>query len=1111
MWPFSPAILKRSLRYFLLIGGAISLVLLPMGALYEHSRRETLQARIEGLLQAGDILVQSTLREARANTGVMLSLPVLHDLLSTVHPSPLQRQRVETMMHSHLREDERLRGLVVMGLEGQPRVQVVRGGSLPAAASLREAENRGSVLPEGQLWLSSVQWPAREVPELLVARPVFDIRGQRRGVLLAVVTLARLTRDFNQITNSHPTLQTGYLLSGEGRAINASRAAPSGLHFTASHPRVWQAMQLQTSGAVNTDQGLFLFDRSVQVEPLSVVIEVPAESLNRTSLLAQPGGLSLIALLYGLAAATSLGLAYDQGHLQSLREQERHLQERQQAIQDSAAVGMCLCDPATGRFLSVNTALCTFFDRSAAELMQCNWQELTQPDDLEADQKLTEKLRRGEFNSYRLRKRFLGRDGSTKWGDLAVACTRNADGSIRDLIRQIADVSELVAKTTTLEAASSAGVIGLWDWNVRSNQVSWDDQMYRLFGVTQPQTTSPYQLWEQALHPDDRAMAVAALESTLKGGDPFDCQYRVVWPDRSVHVIRARGAIQLGQDGKPERMLGVNYDVTELVRKSAYLEAASMAGVVGVWDWDMTNDVLTWDPVMFRLCGLRAEEFQGTFKDWGRAVHPDDKAFVMQEVQAALQGWRDYQPRFRVIWPDGSIHYIQARSRTTYRSDGTPERMIGVNYDITEQVERELEVEQQRAQLAATMDALLDPLLFLTLEASSLQPPALRIAEVNPAACSCFGRNRAQLLGQPLSVVLPEDTNTELLCALKNGCRNRIPWIADEQPIQLSGVGEAIYADVRVVASRDGVVLSFRDVSERRQAAGRLSQSEERFRLLAENASDAVFLITEGKIRWMSPAITRMLGWQPEEWIGHQFVEFCHPDDIALALKRQEEINAGAVCITRLRLRDHTSRWRWVEVHSGPYRNPQGEQIGIAGSMRTIDQEVAAEAELDHRARMDELTGLMNRKEILERLARFSDNRRQGDGEVAVLFCDIDHFKAINDRHGHGGGDAVLSALARRLIDTTRHDDLVGRIGGDELVVVLNRMPSLEAAEAIAKKIHAAVCAPLALTTGEVVPTLSIGVTLIRKGESVDAVVERADQAMYQAKQHGRNRVICFS
>jgi diguanylate cyclase (GGDEF)-like protein len=427
----------------------------------------------------------------------------------------------------------------------------------------------------------------------------------------------------------------------------------------------------------------------------------------------------------------------------------------------------------------------------------------------------------------------------------------------------------------------------------------------------------------------------------------------------------------------PERQVGVNDDVGKFVHIHVYREAASMAGVVGVWDWDIATDVLTWDPVMDSLSGPRIKEFQGTHKPWDQGVHPDDKAFVMQEMQAALRGWRPYQPRFRMIWPDGSVHHIQSRSRTTYCGDGLPVRMIGVNQDITEQVERELEVEHQRAQLAATMDALLDPLMFLTLDVSASPRPALRIAEMNPAACNFFGRNHAQLLGQPLSLVLPETSNNEMLWALDNTCRLRIPWIADEQPIQLRGIRKPIHADVRAVASSDGVVLSFRDVSERCHAAG-----------------------------------------------------------------------------------------------------------------------------------LDQLTGLMNRKAIFERLARFSQNLRHSNGEVAVLFCDVDHFKAINDRHGHRGGDAVLSAFARRLLDNMRHDDLVGRIGGDELLVVLNSVPSLEAAVAFANKIHAAVCAPIALTTGEVVPTLSIGVCLIHKGESVDAVVERADQAMYQAKQYGRDQVI---
>ena len=107
-----------------------------------------------------------------------------------------------------------------------------------------------------------------------------------------------------------------------------------------------------------------------------------------------------------------------------------------------------------------------------------------------------------------------------------MACTRKADGSIRELIGQIADVSELVKKTTYLEAISRAGVIGLWDLDVGSNQMSWDAQMYRLYGLTQPQTNSTYQLWEQAGRPEGRDMELwlQAEEQCCRTEDNPSCQ-----------------------------------------------------------------------------------------------------------------------------------------------------------------------------------------------------------------------------------------------------------------------------------------------------------------------------------------------------------------------------------------------------------------------------------------------------------------------------------------------------------------------------------------------------------------------------------------------------------
>jgi PAS domain S-box-containing protein len=116
------------------------------------------------------------------------------------------------------------------------------------------------------------------------------------------------------------------------------------------------------------------------------------------------------------------------------------------------------------------------------------------------------------------------------------------------------------------------------------------------------------------------------------------------------------------------------------------LSMATTAGRVGVWDWDIPNNVLVWDELMYRLYGLQRADFGGAYEAWSVAIHPEDKAATEGEIQAALRGEREYAPRFRVIWPDGSIHHLKAASRTTYDAEGRPLRMIGVNYDLTEQV-----------------------------------------------------------------------------------------------------------------------------------------------------------------------------------------------------------------------------------------------------------------------------------------------------------------------------------------------------------------------------------------------------------------------------------------
>jgi PAS domain S-box-containing protein len=139
------------------------------------------------------------------------------------------------------------------------------------------------------------------------------------------------------------------------------------------------------------------------------------------------------------------------------------------------------------------------------------------------------------------------------------------------------------------------------------------------------------------------------------------------------------------------------------------LEAAASAGIVGVWDWDVVNNRLVWDKVMYQLYGMREQDWGGAYEAWTRAIHPEDKAHTEGEIQAALRGEREYAPEFRVVWPDGSVHHIKAASHTSFDEQGNPLRMVGVNYDLTEHKDIELtlekRVEERTTALSVAKDA----------------------------------------------------------------------------------------------------------------------------------------------------------------------------------------------------------------------------------------------------------------------------------------------------------------------------------------------------------------------------------------------------------------------
>jgi PAS domain S-box-containing protein len=256
------------------------------------------------------------------------------------------------------------------------------------------------------------------------------------------------------------------------------------------------------------------------------------------------------------------------------------------------------------------------------------------------------------------------------------------------------------------------------------------------------------------------------------------------------------------------------------------------------------------------------------------------------------------------------------------------------------------------------------------------------------------------------------------------------------------------------------------DSVARRQAEEQLRTSEERHRLLAENANDVIWTMSlDGRITYVSPAVERMRGFTPEEAMNQPLDEILTPDSAAISLGYWQELAA------RLQAGLPPQRFRgeyeyyckdgstvWTEVQVIPYVGADGELIEILGVTRDISERKrheaallqardeteaanralqAANAELGHRATTDALTGAWNRRH-LEQVAKTEIAAAGRYGQpLSLLMFDIDRFKSVNDRYGHQAGDLVLVELAQRVRPHLRAPDLLARWGGDEFVVVM--------------------------------------------------------------------------
>ena len=324
-------------------------------------------------------------------------------------------------------------------------------------------------------------------------------------------------------------------------------------------------------------------------------------------------------------------------------------------------------------------------------------------------------------------------------------------------------------------------------------------------------------------------------------------------------------------------------------------------------------------------------------------------------------------------------------------------------------------------------------------------------------------------------------------------------------PLIVGGVSLTILALARqVLAIRDTIRLQ-------RECA--LLTADLRFKSVVQQATDLIWITDEDwTIRYVNPAVADLLGHAPSQLAGDSLTALIHPEDVGDAATRlRDALQDSRRIVVNARWRLRHADGSYVETETTCTNLLGDEHVrGMLLTTRDVTERSALEAQLVHQAFHDPLTGLANRALFHDRV-RHALSRRRGDlSTLGVLYADLDEFKEINDTLGHAAGDALLRAIAERLLSFLRAFDTAARLGGDEFAILIDDIRRHDDVTSVAERIRRSFQEPFVIDGREVVASASVGIALAAPDDTAEDLLRNADLAMYLAKQRGRAQTAIY-
>jgi diguanylate cyclase (GGDEF)-like protein/PAS domain S-box-containing protein len=833
------------------------------------------------------------------------------------------------------------------------------------------------------------------------------------------------------------------------------------------------------------------------------------------------------------------GVMFDVSEQKRILEQLNRNRERMQSAFENASIGVALID-LDERFIRVNPALCAMLGYPEAELVGTSPYQVTHPEDVEKTREYARRAREPAGRMGDLEKRYIHKDGSVVWVLSSIALAHDSQGAPGYYVCQYQDITGRkqaeewlrLMESVTVNANDAVMISASWPFESPGPSVVYVNEAFTSMTGYEPEEVvgkTPRIL--QGPGTDRRELD--KIRVALEAWQPVRAEVLNYCKDGTEFWVELNIVPVSDENGRITHWVSVQRDTTERKRAEEALQQSEQryravveeqAELICRYSPDTTLTFV--NDAYCHYFGKSREELVG--RSFMPLVLEEDRERAREHIERVIGEGVEKTYEGRVL-AGGELRWQQWTDRVIRDAEGGIVEVQCVGRDVTDRRRAEEGLAKERNLLKTVIDSADDAVFVKDSDHRfrlNNSTHARWLGADGPR--ELLGKTNADYWGEERTVPHHADDRRVIEAG------HRI--IGKEEHISRADSEEGRWVSTTKVPLRDkdgeveGLVAISRDVTEARRAKEELQKSERRFRSVVQDSAEVVKICDpDGTLRYASPAFERLFGYDTGEAVasGMNVHQFIHPEDLSKVLAATEEAlegGEGATVRAEYRFRCSDGSYRHVEsVATFLIEDPAVE--GVVINVRDVTERKRLEHELEYQALHDPLTGLPNRRLFTERLSHAlsrAKGSRNAESGLAVMFLDLDDFKAVNDSLGHEAGDGLLVAVAERLGETLRPQDTVARLGGDEFVVLLEETGP-ERGSVVADRISRVLAAPFALgdppDSYETSTTVSLGITFTsgavhdtehESGIAPEDLLKEADAALYRAKERGKAVVEIF-